>query len=138
MKKRMFTARSMPMLLCALLLAGSSVHAASRPNIVFIVADDLDWADLSCYGSAFHQTPKLDRMAKQGMRFADAYSASNVCLPTHLHLTDWVTGRPDRQDQKLKRPDFQKFLPLKEVTLAEAVKEAATGRSANALVQLRL
>lgn len=119
----------------AWLLVGVSSSAASRPNIVFIVADDLGWADLGCYGSSFYETPHLDRLAKQGMRFTDAYAASNVCSPTRaailtgksparLHLTDWLTGRPDRPDQKLNRPDFQKFLPLEEVTLAEAVKQA--------------
>lgn len=119
----------------AWLLVGVSSSAASRPNIVFIVADDLGWADLGCYCSKFYETPHLDRLAKQGMRFTDAYAASNVCSPTRaailtgksparLHLTDWLTGRLDRPDQKLNRPDFQKFLPLEEVTLAEAVKQA--------------
>jgi arylsulfatase A-like enzyme len=109
--------------------------ALRRPNVVFILADDLGWADLGCYGSKFYETPNLDRLAKQGMRFTDAYAAANVCSPTRaailtgkhparLHLTDWLTGRPDRPDQKLKRPNFQMFLPLTEVTLAEALQEA--------------
>lgn len=106
-----------------------------KPNVVFILTDDLGWADLGCYGSTFYETPNLDRLAKQGMRFTDAYAASNVCSPTRaailtgkyparLHLTDWLTGREDRPDQKLSRPQFQKFLPLEEYTWAEALREA--------------
>lgn len=106
----------------------------TRTNVVFILADDLGWADTGCYGSTFYQTPNLDRLAKQGMRFTDAYAACNVCTPTRasimtgkfparLHITDWLPGRPNRPDQKLNRPKFQMFLPLEEVTLAEALKE---------------
>lgn len=128
-------------LLLVLPLGGGAADSAGatpaprRPNVVFILADDLGWADLGCYGSKFYETPNLDRLAKQGMRFTDAYAAANVCSPTRaailtgkhparLHLTDWLTGRPDRPDQKLKRPNFQMFLPLAEVTIAEALQEA--------------
>jgi arylsulfatase A-like enzyme len=109
--------------------------AAPRPNVVFILADDLGWRDLGCYGSTFYETPNLDRLAGQGMRFTDAYAACNVCSPTRasiltgkhparLHLTDWLPGRGDRPDQKLNRPEIQQFLPLEEVTMAEALKDA--------------
>ena len=54
-------------------------QSSERPNIVFILADDLGWADLGCYGNTYHQTPNLDRLAAQGMRFTDAYAASSVC-----------------------------------------------------------
>jgi arylsulfatase A-like enzyme len=115
--------------------AAADASAPARPNVVFILADDLGWADLGCYGSTFYETPNLDSLAKQGMRFTDAYSACNVCSPTRasiltgksparLHLTDWLNGRPNRPDQKLNRPEFQMFLPLEEVTLAEALKDA--------------
>lgn len=115
--------------------ARAAAAKPTKPNVVFILADDLGWADLGCYGSTFYETPNLDRLAKEGMRFTDAYAACNVCSPTRaslltgkyparLRLTDWLTGRPDRSDQKLNRPDFQKFLPLEEVTIAEALKEA--------------
>jgi arylsulfatase A-like enzyme len=113
----------------------SAAPLPPKPNVVFILTDDLGWADLGCYGSTFYETPNLDRLAKQGMRFTDAYAASNVCSPTRaailtgkyparLHLTDWLTGREDRPDQKLSRPLFQQFLPLEEVTWAEALREA--------------
>ena len=83
------------------------VHAGQeRPNVILIVADDLGWADLGCYGSRFHRTPQLDKLAAEGRRFTQAYSASPVCSPTRaalmtgkhparLHLTDWLPGRPD-------------------------------------------
>ncbi len=118
-----------------MLIGCATVLAADRPNIVFILADDLGWSDLGCYGSTFYETPHLDSLAKQGMRFTDAYAACNVCSPTRasiltgksparLHLTDWLPGRPNRPDQKLNRPEFQIFLPLEEVTLAEALRDA--------------
>ena len=50
-----------------------------RPNVVLILADDLGWADLGCYGSKYHKTPNLDRLAAQGLRFTDAYAAAPVC-----------------------------------------------------------
>jgi arylsulfatase A-like enzyme len=62
----------------------------SRPNIVFILADDLGWGDLSCYGRPDYRTPNLDSMAAQGVRFTDAYSASAVCTPTRCAF---ITGR---------------------------------------------
>jgi arylsulfatase A-like enzyme len=123
----------------AMLTMTSAISPAAtlprKPNVVFILTDDLGWADLGCYGSTFYETPNLDRLAKQGMRFTDAYAAANVCSPTRaailtgkyparLHLTDWLTGREDRPDQKLSRPKFQKFLPLEELTWAEALREA--------------
>ncbi len=107
----------------------------ARPNLVFILADDLGWRDLGCYGSTFYETPNLDRLAAKGMRFTDAYAACSVCSPTRasiltgkyparLHLTDWLPGRPDRPDQKLNRPVILPHLPLEEVTIAEALKDA--------------
>ena len=62
----------------------------SRPNIIFILADDLGWGDLSCYGRPDYRTPNIDRLALQGTRFTDAYSASAVCTPTRC---GYITGR---------------------------------------------
>lgn len=121
-------------LFTALLLALTGpLCAAERPNIVFILADDLGWSDLGCYGDKFHETPNIDKLANQGMRFTDAYAACCVCSPTRasimtgkyparLHITDWLPGQGNKPDQKLNRPDFQKFLPLEELTVAEALK----------------
>ncbi|MEO7319056.1 MAG: sulfatase [Chthoniobacteraceae bacterium] len=121
-------------LILAAFIASAGAADTARPNIVFILADDLGWADLGCYGSKFYETPHLDRLAKQGVRFTAAYAACNVCSPTRasiltgkyparLHLTDWLPGRTDRPDQKLNRPVILQHLPLEEVTIAEALKE---------------
>ncbi len=119
----------------------STAAADARPNVVVIVADDLGWADLGCYGSRFHQTPALDRLAREGMRFTQAYAACPVCSPTRaalltgkyparLNLTDWLPGRPDMSSQKLLRPDFRRELPLVETTLAEVLRAAGYATAA--------
>ena len=113
----------------------SSVDAAKRPNLILILADDLGWADLTCYGNDLHQTPNLDRLAKQGVRFTDAYSASPVCTPTRaailtglhparLHMTIWRESALNRGNRKLLQPVCLDSLPLKYVTLAEVLKQA--------------
>jgi len=66
--------------LAVLQAAGAAVPV--RPNIVFIMADDLGWRDLGCFGSQFHQTPNLDRLAARGVRFTQAYAANPLCSPT--------------------------------------------------------
>ena len=68
----------------------SSGATQSRPNIIFILADDLGWGDLSCYGRPDYATPNIDRLALRGTRFTDAYSASAVCTPTRCA---YITGR---------------------------------------------
>jgi arylsulfatase A len=108
---------------------------AAKPNVVLIVIDDYGQRDSGCYGSRYHRTPNIDRLAKEGLRFTDAYAACPVCSPTRaalmtgkyparLNLTDWLPGRPDRPDHRLKRPAIRQELPLEEVTLAEALKTA--------------
>jgi arylsulfatase A len=116
-------------------LSGIAVAEDARPNVVVIVADDLGWADLGCYGSTYHKTPNLDRLARDGVRFTNAYAACPVCSPSRaalltgrhparLHLTDWLPGRTDRPSQKLKRPEIRQQLPLEEVTTAELLRPA--------------
>ena len=72
------------------LLLLSWTFAADRPNVVFILADDLGYGDLSCYGATHFQTPACDRLAAEGMRFTDAHSPSSVCTPTRYGI---LTGR---------------------------------------------
>src|SRR5215213_9981940 len=73
-----------------------------RPNIIFILADDLGWGDLSCYGRPDYRTPNLDRLASQGTKFTDCYSASAVCTPTRC---GYITGRyPARFKIGLEEP----------------------------------
>jgi len=64
----------------------SAETANPRPNIIYILADDLGWAELGCYGNTFNETPNLDRLARQGMRFTDAYAAAPVCSPYRAAL----------------------------------------------------
>ncbi|MDZ4286718.1 MAG: sulfatase [Prosthecobacter sp.] len=102
------------------------------PNIVFMLIDDMGWTDLGCYGSKYYETPNIDQLAKDGMRFSQAYSACTVCSPTRaailtgkaparLHVTDWIAGHA-RPNARLKIPDWTQHLPLEEETLAERLK----------------
>src|SRR3954465_10143905 len=120
-------------IIAAIVALAQSLFAAGPPNIVFILADDLGWADLGCYDSTFYKTPNLDNLARQGMRFTDAYGAAPICSPTRasiltgkyparLHLTDWLPGRKDMPSQKLLRPNIQQQLPLQEQTMPELLK----------------
>ena len=86
------------------MVSTDAYHARmSQPNLLLILIDDLGWADLSCYGSSFYETPHLDRFAQQGLRFTDAYAAAPVCSPTRAALlsgksparvgvTQWIGG----------------------------------------------
>ena len=84
------------------LAAAPKLGAQERPNVLFILADDLGYGDLSCYGRPDYETPVLDRLASQGMRFTSAYSAGSVCTPTRCAL---ITGRyPQRLEVGLQEP----------------------------------
>ena len=123
----------------SVVLAVQVVDAAdsdsAHPNVVLIVADDLGWADLACYGGDLHETPNLDRMARRGVRFTDAYAAS-ICSPSRaalltgkhyarLHMTIWREGSlRGATDQKLIQPKCVADLPYQEETLAEVLKKA--------------
>ncbi|HTM49741.1 MAG TPA: sulfatase [Bryobacteraceae bacterium] len=116
--------------------AGAAAAQTKRPlNFIFILVDDWGWTDLGCYGSKSYDTPNIDRLATQGMRFTGAYAACPVCSPTRasvitgkyparLHLTDWIPGRRQWPTAKLLVPQFRQELPLAEITLAEALKPA--------------
>jgi arylsulfatase A-like enzyme len=123
-------------LLALLLALSTSAFAgpAQSPNVIVILVDDLGLTDLSCYGSQFYETPNIDQLAKDGVKFTQAYSSSTVCSPTRaalltgkyparLHLTDWIPGYPSPAD-KLKSPTWQKFLSPDEITLAQQFKSA--------------
>jgi arylsulfatase A len=118
--------------LISLLNPQRSQAAPPPPNVILILADDLGWTDLSCYGSDFYETPNIDRLARDGMKFTQAYSACTVCSPTRsailtgkyparLHVTDWIPGLPP-ENPKLLVPDWTKYLPLEEITIARALK----------------
>ena len=102
--------------------------APAKPRIIFILADDLGWAELGCYGNRFHETPNLDRLARQGTRFTHAYAAAPVCSPYRAAL---MTGQwPARVGiTDYLRPNDAKHLSVDHVTLAEMLKSVgyATG-----------
>jgi len=121
-------------LLIGVLPASLALAAEPKPNVIVILADDLGWTDLGCYGSDFYQSPNLDRLAADGMRFTANYSACTVCSPTRaalmtgkyparLHITDWIPGQMPG-NPRLIVPDFTKHLPHEETTLAEVLHES--------------
>jgi arylsulfatase A-like enzyme len=103
----------------------------AKPNFVLILIDDLGWMDLGCYGSGFYETPHLDRLAAEGMRFTDAYAACPVCSPTRasmltgkypatVQVTNYIAGQA--RGRLLSAP-YLHYLPLEEKTLAAALKD---------------
>lgn len=106
----------------------------TRPNIVFILIDDMGYADGGCFGSKFYKTPQIDALAASGVRFTSAYAACAVCSPSRaalmtgkyparLHITDWIPGEGAPANSRFKIPDWQQHLPLEETTLAAALKK---------------
>ena len=116
---------------CSVVLAEGKQQ---RPNVIFLLVDDWGWTDGACFGSDLYETPNIDRLVSQGMKFTDGYAACTVCSPTRaavmtgkyparLHVTDWIAGH-NRKNAKLKIPDWTKYLPHEETTIAEALKPA--------------
>ncbi len=108
----------------------------TRPNILFILIDDLGWTDLGCYGSSFYETPNLDRLATQSMTFTNAYAACPVCSPTRasiltgkypatVGITDWIDwgGNAHPQRGRLVDVPYLKELPTSEKTIAKTLNE---------------
>jgi uncharacterized sulfatase len=126
------------LLLCATLFAAAGLAsrstAAARPNIVFILADDLGWRDLRCTGHEIHDTPHLDRLAREGTRFTQGYAAAPICSASRAALLtgrsparlgfEFVTKLPTAKRPAglpLVGPPYPLNLPLSEVTLAEVL-----------------
>ncbi len=120
--------------LCVFITAVPALDAAKKTNFLFFLVDDMGWADIGANGSTFHETPHIDRLAKGGMRFTHGYAAGSVCSPTRasimtgrhpvrVDITDWIPGQSNRPANPLLHPDDRGHLPLKEVTIAEALKE---------------
>ena len=125
--------RVLPALLALLLCL--PCPAQDKPNILLILADDLGWSDLGCYGSPLRNTPALDKLAAEGVRFSNACSAQPICsparaalmtgrAPARLHLTDFIPGRRVMPSQRMLKPEMKQQLPLGEETLPELLKEA--------------
>jgi arylsulfatase A len=122
----------LPFVVIVSLIRSELAYAAevTRTNVILILADDFGWKDLSCYGSDLYQSPNIDKLAHDGMKFTQSYSACTVCSPTRaaimtgkytarLHITDWIPGLPP-ENPKLLVPDWTKYLPLEEKTIADA------------------
>jgi arylsulfatase A-like enzyme len=122
-------------------LASNLADAAQKPNIVFVLADDLGWRDLSGEGSTFYESPHIDRMASDGMKFTRGYATCQVCspsrasiltgkYPTKHGITTWIGDRSgvawrgaERHDSHLP-PDYERNLRADEITLAEVLRDA--------------
>lgn len=104
-----------------------TTESDQRPNFVFFLVDDLGWMDIGANGSSFYETPNIDQLAKDGVRFTQAYAGSPVCSPTRasiltgknparINLTQWIGGPGN--------PDYERNLPLEEVLFPELLQEA--------------
>ena len=117
--------------LLALIFSGAS--AAEKPNVIVFFVDDMGWTDLGCFGSDFYETPNIDRLASEGVKFTNAYAACTVCSPSRaalltgqyparLHVTDFIPGHPI-ENTPLRIPDWTQRLELEKKTIAEELKE---------------
>jgi len=107
--------------------------AARRPNVVFVLIDDLGWRDVGCFGSTLYETPHIDRLAAGGMKFTNAYAACPVCSPTRasimcgkyparIRLTNFLKGRRNLKGSPILSADYADQMDLQEVTIAEVLK----------------
>jgi len=117
-------------------MAANMSRSADRPNLIFILMDDLGWKDLGCCGSTFYETPNLDRLAQQGMRFTQAYASCPVCSPSRasvmtgryparVGITDWIDFHKVMHPLRGRLIDapYIDHLPLEECSLARALKD---------------
>jgi arylsulfatase A len=118
-----------------------SAAPAPKPNVLFILCDDLGINDLHCYGRRDHRTPNLDRLAEEGTRFTAAYCAQPICSPSRaailtgktparLHLTTFLPGRGDMVSQKVLHPEIEMQVPLSEKMLPRYFKEGGYATAA--------
>lgn len=122
--------------LMALLFSLAAASAADKPNIIFIIADDLGYTDVGCYGSRYYETPNIDRLAREGMRFTSGYTSSPNCQPTRAALLSgqygprtgvYTVGSIERfnwRSRPLRPVDNVTHLPLEKHTFAEMLQKA--------------
>lgn len=106
-----------------------------KPNVIFFLIDDMGYGDLGTYGSTFHETPNIDQIASEGMKFTQGYSACTVCSPSRgailtgrypgrTHLTDFITGHTNQENPKLKIPDWKMYMEHDRTLLPEVMQDA--------------
>ncbi|MEO5802033.1 MAG: arylsulfatase [Verrucomicrobiota bacterium] len=111
------------LLFCGFLVSKSSAEAKQKPNIIFILADDLGYADVGCYGQKLIKTPNIDQLAKQGTRFTQCYAGSTVCAPSRCALmTGYHTGH-GRIRGNGNKPEGSVLQPG-DVTVAKILKQS--------------
>jgi arylsulfatase A-like enzyme len=131
-KRLMFHRALRPLMFCgwmALMVTAiwqpgdAKAASAEKPNVMIILTDDQGYGDVGCYGSTTIKTPNLDRLASEGVRFTDGYSANSVCSPARAGL---LTGRyPTRTTiANVVLPELPDGMPSSEITLAEILKQA--------------
>lgn len=128
MKSALFIVRSTVRVcgwfLAAVLFAGSG-HAAERPNLIFILADDLGYGELGCYGQKVIQTPQLDRMAREGLRFTQFYAGATVCAPSRsVLMTGQHHGRTRVRGNAGRGNPLAQALRAEDFTVAKALQQA--------------
>lgn len=126
----MNSSRYSALFILLLFISGSSCSAdktKKKPNVIFMLVDDMGWMDIGANGSTFYETPNIDNLAKEGVRFTQAYAASPICSPTRasilsgknparINLTQWIGGPGN--------PDYERNLPLEEVLFPELLQQA--------------
>ena len=141
MNRRQFLETMATTVTALFVLGMSNPQPKTKPNFLFILVDDLGWTDLGCYGSTFYETPNIDRLCKESVKFTNAYAASPVCSPTRasimtgkyparINTTDWF-GAPQPETvhkhwtrhKPLLPASYEENLPLEEVTLAEVFQD---------------
>ncbi|MCH8047825.1 MAG: sulfatase-like hydrolase/transferase [Planctomycetes bacterium] len=114
------------LLAAALLVAlwpSSSPAATEKPNIIYLLADDLGYNELGCYGQKWIKTPHIDRLAAEGMRFTQHYSGAPVCAPSRCVLmTGMHSGHAYIRNNGEVKPEGQRPIPEATVTMAELLK----------------
>ena len=104
---------------------GEQIDKSKRPNVIYILADDLGYGDLSCYGQEKFKTPHIDALAKQGMKFTQHYSGSTVCAPSRCSLlTGLHTGHCPVRGNAEVRPEGQEPMPADTYTVAHYMRRS--------------
>lgn len=116
------TRRLICLAFCFLLICNTSEilsksSGKKRPNIIFFLVDDMGWTDAGCYGSKIYQTPAIDKMSEEGVRFTNGYASHPMCIASRFSL---MTGKYHARNKKSKKYGT---MSLNEVTIAEAMKE---------------